>query len=168
MAPRRPWFATRPVEDPRFFEEAPVRLAGSFAIARPAASVWADLTGEGTLGWCRILDAVTWTSARPFGVGTTREVRALKGAVGFRERYFRWEEGRRKSFTVLEATAPLARAFAEDYLVEPSADGAGCVFTWTIAYEPSAIGRAGEPVNRRLLGSLLTDTRRHYGATWLR
>lgn len=163
----RPWFAVRPVDDGRFFEEAPVRLVASFAIARPAAAVWDDLTGDGTLSYCRIIDAITWTSPRPFGVGTTREVRALKGAVGFRERYFRWEEGRRKSFTVLQATAPLARAFAEDYLVEPTGESA-CTFTWTIAYEPSRVGRPGEPINRRLLSSLFTDTRKHYDATWLR
>lgn len=164
----RPWFAVRPVDDGRFFDEAPVRLVGSFAIARPAASVWADLTADGTLSWCRILDEVRWTSSRPFDVGTTREVRALRGAVGFRERYFRWEEGRRKSFTVLESTAPLARAFAEDYLVEPAANGGACTFTWTIAYEPSLAGRPGDALNRRLLSSLFKDTRKHYGAAWLR
>lgn len=169
MALKRPWFEARPVDDARFFEEAPVRLVGQLAIARPAAAVWADLTGDDTLDWCRILDGITWTSPRPFGVGTTREVSSLKGAVGFRERYFRWEEGRRKSFTVLQATAPLVRSFAEDYLVEPSGDGsASCTFTWTIAYEPSAVGRPGDAINRRLLSSLFKDTRKHYGATWLR
>jgi Polyketide cyclase / dehydrase and lipid transport len=167
MAFSRPWFTPRPVDDGRFFEEAPVRLVGQFAIARPAASVWADLTGENPLSWCRVLDRITWTSERPFGVGTTREVVALKGLNVFRERFFRWEEGRRKSFTVVQASAPLVRAFAEDYLVEPVGQGA-CTFTWTIAYEPSLAGRPGDPVNRRLLSSLFTDTRRHYEATWLR
>ena len=165
---KRPWFDARPVDDARFFDAAPVRLAARLAIPRPAASVWADLTGEDTLDWCRVIDAITWTSDRPFGVGTTREVSSLKGAVGFRERYFLWEEGRRKAFTVLEASAPLVTAFAEDYLLEPSADGATCTFTWTVAYEPSALGRPGDPVNRRLLSSMFKDTRRHYGATWLR
>src|SRR3954452_7912619 len=111
---KRPWFDTRPVDE-RFLEEAPVRLVATFAIPRPAASVWADLTGEDPLSWCRILDRVTWTSARPFGVGTTREVVALKGFEVLQERFFRWEEGRRKSFMVVKASAPLARAFAEDY-----------------------------------------------------
>lgn len=167
MAVRRPWFETRPVDDVRFFEEAPVVLAATLAIDRPAASVWADLTGENPLSWCRILDRITWTSPRPFGVGTTREVVALKGLNVFQERFFRWEEGRRKSFTVIKTSAPLVRAFAEDYLVEPTGEGS-CTFTWTITYEPSLAGRAGEPVNRRLLSSLFTDTRKHYNATWLR
>ncbi len=163
---RRPWFNTRPVDE-RFLDEAPVRLSATLAIPRPAAAVWADLTGENPLSWCRILDRVTWTSPRPLGVGTTREVVALKGLNVFHERFFRWEEGRRKSFTVLQASAPLAKAFAEDYLVEPAGDGA-CTFTWTVAYEPSLAGRPGDPVQRRLLSSLFTDTRKHYGATWLR
>jgi hypothetical protein len=164
---RRPWFEPRPVDDGRFFEEAPVRLAATLAIPRPASAVWADLTGENPLSWCRILDRITWTSSLPFGVGTTREVVALKGLNVFRERFFRWDEGRRKSFTVVQASAPLVRAFAEDYLVEPAGEAA-CTFTWTIAYEPSLAGRPGDPVNRRLLSSLFTDTRKHYGATWLR
>jgi hypothetical protein len=170
MALRRPWFTPRPVQDARFFDEAPVRLVAQLAIARPAERVWADLTGEDPLSWCRILDRITWTSERPFGVGTTREVVALRGLNVFQERFFRWEEGRRKSFTVVKASAPLVRAFAEDYLVEPGpgGDGASCTFTWTIAYEPSPAGRPGDPVNRRLLSSLFKDTRRHYDATWLR
>jgi Polyketide cyclase / dehydrase and lipid transport len=167
MALSRPWFEPRPVEDGRFFEEAPVRLVGQFAIARPAEAVWADLTGESPLSWCRVIDRITWTSERPFGVGTTREVVALKGVNVFQERFFRWEEGRRKSFTVVKASAPLVRAFAEDYLVEPAGEGS-CTFTWTIAYEPSAVGRPGDAVNRRLLSSLFKDTRKHYEATWLR
>lgn len=167
MALRRPWFTPRPVDDERFFSEAPVVLAATLAIDRPAAAVWADLTGENPLSWCRILDRITWTSERPFGVGTTREVVALRGLNVFQERFFRWEEGRRKSFTVVKASAPLVRAFAEDYLVEPAGEGR-CTFTWTVAYEPSLAGRPGDPVNRRLLSSLFKDTRTHYDATWLR
>lgn len=164
---KRPWFDVRPVGE-RFFEEAPVRLAASLAIPRPAATVWDDLTGEDPLSWCRILDRVTWTSAPPLGVGSTREVVALKGLNVFQERFFHWEEGRRKSFCVERASAPLAKAFAEDYLVEPAGeDGSSCVFTWTIAYEPTLAGRLNEPVNRRLLSSMFKDTRKHYGATWL-
>lgn len=164
---KRPWFDTRPVDE-RFLEEAPVRLVAVLAIPRPAASVWADLTADDTLAYCRIIDRITWTSERPFGVGTTREVVALRGLNVFQERYFRWEEGRRKSFMVVKASAPLAKAFAEDYLVEPSADGASCTFTWTVAFEPSAVGRPGTPINKRLLSTLFKDTQKHYGATWLR
>jgi hypothetical protein len=159
---RRPWFKNDPVDD-TFFGSAPVRLSDTFAIARPAAEVWDELTADRTLWWCRILDDVTWTSARPFGVGTTRTVRSLRGANTIKEHYFRWEEGRRKSFYVVEASAPLFKRFAEDYLVEPTA-GDSCRFTWTIAYESRPSMRLGRPLNDRILGTLFTDTRKHYDA----
>jgi hypothetical protein len=85
-------------------------------------------------------------------------VRALAGAIVFHERYFRWEEGRRKSFYVVDVSAPLFKRFAEDYVVEPDGESA-CRFTWRFAGVPRLPGP-----NRQLLGSLLRDTRRRYGA----
>jgi hypothetical protein len=155
-----PMFKNQPVDE-TFFGSAPHRLTGVFDVAQPAAAVWAELTEDNTLSWCRILADVSWTSPRPFGVGTTRTVKSLKGANVIHEYFFRWEEGRRKSFYVVESTAPLFKRFAEDYLVEPTSDSA-CRFTWTIAWEPSAIGKPGNALNKRILGSLLADTRKHY------
>jgi hypothetical protein len=157
----RPWFACEPVDE-SFFESAPVRMRARFEVARPAAEVWGELTGERPLYWCRILQRVTWTSPRPFEVGTTREVKALWGANCLREHYFRWEEGRQHSFYVVEATAPLASRFAEDYLVEPTGESS-CRFTWAIAFEPKALALPGLPVTKALLRTLYTDTRDHYG-----
>ena len=159
---KRPWFDARPVDE-RFLQEAPVRLVAVFAIPRPAASVWADLTGEDPLAWCRILKRISWTAPRPLGAGATRTVVALGGAMVMHERYFRWEEGRRKSFFVEESGAPLFRSFAEDYLVEPAGD-AGCSFTWTIAWTPHVATRPADSINKRLLSTLFTDTRKHYSA----
>jgi hypothetical protein len=157
----RPWFACEPVDE-SFFETAPVRMSARFEVAQPAAEVWGELTGERPLHWCRILQDVSWTSPRPFGVGTTREVKAVWGANLLREHYFRWEEGRRHSFYVVEMSAPLARRFAEDYLVEPTGDRS-CRFTWTIAFEPKSLAIPGVPLNKLLLRTLYTDTRDHYG-----
>jgi Polyketide cyclase / dehydrase and lipid transport len=158
---QRPWFRNQPVEE-EFFDTAPFRLVGEFDIPLPAADVWIDLTNENPLAWCRILQRITWTSSRPFGVGTTRTARALGGLNVIRERFFRWEEGSRKSFYVEEASLPLFRRFAEDYLVEPTSE-TSCRFTWTIAAEPRMPARIADPGNRLLLGTLFRDTRRHYG-----
>lgn len=157
----RPWFSCEPVDE-SFLATAPVRMSARFEVARPAAEVWGELTGERPLHWCRILQEVRWTSPRSFAVGTTREVKALWGANVLRERYFRWEEGRRHSFYVVEASAPLASRFAEDYLVEPTGEGS-CRFTWAIAFEPKALALPGLPVTKALLRTLFTDTRDHYG-----
>ena len=159
---KRPWFKNDPVDE-SFFDTAPVRLSDTFAVRKPAADVWNELTADGTLAWCRILDDVRWTSPRPFGVGTTRTVKSLKGANIINEYYFRWEEGRRKSFYVVDASAPMFKCFAEDYLVEPVSDDS-CTFTWSIAYESRRAMKPGRPVNDRILGTLFTDTRKHFGA----
>jgi len=156
-----PWFNCQPVDE-AFFDTAPMRLRAKFEVQLPAATVWEELTSDDALFWCRILQDVTWTSPRLFGVGTTREVKALWGANLLREHYFRWEEGRRHSFYVLESSAPLFRSLAEDYLVEPISE-ATCRFTWTIAAEPKPLARPGGPVNRALLKTLFTDTAAHYG-----
>lgn len=158
---RRPWFTCQPVDE-SFFETAPVRLRAKFDVRLSAAQVWEELTGDDALSWCRILQDVTWTSPRPFGVGTTRAVNALWGANLLKERYFLWEEGRRHSFCLLQSTAPLFRSLAEDYLVEPTSEDA-CRFTWTIALEPTPAGRLSTPLNRMLLKTLFTDTALHYG-----
>jgi Polyketide cyclase / dehydrase and lipid transport len=155
-----PWFKCEPVDE-AFFESAPMLLRAGFEVAKPAAEVWAELTADDALHWCRILNDVSWTSPRPFGVGTTREVKALHGANRLREHYFLWEEGRRHSFYVVEATGPLFKSLAEDYLVEPRGADA-CRFTWTIAVKPTLLGRAGTPINRAILKTLFTDTARHY------
>lgn len=158
---RRRWFPAQPVEK-AFFDAAPLRLTETFDIPRTAAEVWADLTADNPLSWCRFLRNITWTSPRPFGVGTTRTVRTIGNAIVINERFFRWEEGRRKSFYVLESSVPLFRRFAEDYLVEATSETA-CQFTWTIAIEPRPAARSANPVNRLLLSTLFRDTRRHYG-----
>ena len=161
---QRPWFKYDPVDDESFFDSAPFRLQGKFEVARPAAEVWEEIAADGTLWWCRILDDIEWTSPRPFGVGTTRTARALHGLNVLHEKFFIWEEGRRMSFYVLEASAPLARRFAEDYVVEPISDGS-CRFTWTIASEPRWPAlKVLDPGNSRLLKTLFTDTARHYGS----
>jgi hypothetical protein len=158
----RPWFACQPVDE-SFFDRAPVILRASFEIPRPAEEAWAELAAENPLAWCSIIDRIRWTSPRPFGVGTTRTVTSLHGANVLDERFFRWEEGRRKSFCAVRSSGPLFRRFAEDYLVEPVGDSSSRM-TWTIAFEPQPFARLATPINRRILSSLFRDTRKHYAA----
>ena len=159
---RRPRFKADAVDD-TFFDSAQARIQDTFEIARPAVDVWAELTGSNPLSWCRIIDRIEWTSPAPFAVGATRAVHSLKGTNVMNEHFFRWEEGHRKSFYVVDATAPLFQRFAEDYLIEPVGDGA-CRFTWTIAFDPKPAMRPGTAVSKRLLGTLFTDTRKHYAS----
>jgi len=143
------------------FETAPTIFPDAMEIARPAAEVWRELVADGSLGWCRALAGAVWTSPRPYGVGTTRTMR-VAGALIIHETYFRWEEGRRKSFYVVEANLPLFKYFGEDYLVEENGPGA-CRFTWTMAGHSSALGAPGAPILSGLVKSMFSDTRKHFG-----
>ena len=148
--------------DASTFETAPTIFRDVFEIARPASEVWRELTADGTLGWCRVLGGGRWTSPRPFGVGTTRTMR-VAGALVMSEQFFRWEEGRRKSFYVAEANLPLFKYFGEDYLVEETGPNS-CRFTWTMAGESTALGAPGAPLLRGLTRSIFADTRKHFEA----
>lgn len=149
--------------DEGFFASAPERYSDTFAIARPAEQVWADLVSEKPLAWCRGL-SLRWTSERPFGVGTTRQAASLGGMMKLNERYFIWEDGHRQAFYATDVNLPLFKRFAEDYVVEP--DGADrCRLSWTFALEPSALGRPGAPVNGFIFRRMFAETRRHYNAS---
>lgn len=158
---KRPWFSCSPVDE-SFFSTAPGIQTGVFEIDRPADEVWDELVAEHPLSWCRVLgNSIVWTSPKPFGVGTTRKAGALKGLAEIREEYFIWEEGRRQSFYAVQAAAPLFKRFAEDYVVEPRGEDA-CTFTWTIAYEPTLLGKG--PLTKAINNTLFADTRKHFGA----
>lgn len=158
----RPWFACQPVDE-SFFERAPVVLRASFEIPRSAEEAWAELIADDPLAWCSVIDGIRWTSPRPFGVGTTRTVTSLRGLNVLDEHFFRWEEGRRKSFYAVRSSGPLFRRFAEDYLLEPVTERSSQL-TWTVAFEPQPLARLATPINRRILSSLFRDTRKHYAA----
>jgi Polyketide cyclase / dehydrase and lipid transport len=147
--------------DESFFTTAPTRVSQTWSIPRPAAEVWAELTGEQPLHWCRGLN-IKWTSERPFSVGTTRQAKVL-GLLTVKEHFFIWEEGHRYAFHVTEANLPLFRSIAEDYLVEPDG-GDRCRFTWSAAVAPSALGKPGAPANKLLFSSFFKDTARYFGA----
>ena len=148
--------------DEDFLTSAPSRYSETFAISGPAADVWRRLTSDTPLDWFRIL-SVRWTSGRPFGVGTTRQVKVLGAAMKLQEHFFVWEESHRYAFCATEANLPVFRRLAEDYLVEP--DGPDrCRFTWTFAVEPSPLGKPGAPLNGLIFKQLFAETRRRLAA----
>jgi hypothetical protein len=118
------------------------------------------LVRDRPLQWCRGLSA-TWTSPRPFAVGSTRQAKVFGGLLTVQEHFFRWHEGQRYSFYLTEANAPFFKSLAEDYNVEP-VDPNRCSFTWSIALEPTALGKMGGPLNRLLFNSFFADTARYF------
>ena len=125
--------------DADFFTTAPHIFTYEKRFAAPPEKVWESLVSDESLAaWGPSITAVNWLTPRPFGVGTSREVTLAPGVVRVHETFFRWEEGRRYSFTVDHASIPSLRRFAEDYLVEPVGDGQ-TQFTLIVAIEPKPL-----------------------------
>jgi hypothetical protein len=114
--------------------------------------------------WGAGVKSVRWTSSRPFGVGTTREVVLALSAATVRERYFGWDEGRRMSFYAEQINRPGLRRFAEDCEIEATASGSR--FTWTVAFEVqpklAPFARAANPVNRLVIGRIAHDAHSYF------
>lgn len=124
----------------------------------PAArhEVWETLTADDALvSWSPVITTARWTSPRPFGIGTTREV-TLGGALRLDERFYRWEDGNRMTFTVDSASVPGLRRFAEDLTLLSL--GTATRLVWTFALEGNPLLRpalaAASPVNRLVTRSI--------------
>lgn len=148
-----------PTVDEAFLASAPSRFVDAIEITLPAETVWAELTRDWTLDWCRGLK-ITWVSPRPFGVGTKRQAKLL-GLLRVDEEYFIWEEGRRMAFFVTAVRPPAYRRSAEDYLVEPLGPDR-CRFTWTLAFELTLLGKLNSPLTAPVIKRMFADTRRHF------
>jgi hypothetical protein len=149
-----------PAADEAFLASAPSRFVETIEIGLPADTVWAELTRDGTLDWCRGL-AITWLSPRPFGVGTQRQAKLLS-VLTVQEEYFIWEAGHRMAFFVTAVRPAAYRRSAEDYLVEALAPDQ-CRFTWTLAFELTLLGKLNSPLTALIIRRMFTDTRRHFG-----
>jgi uncharacterized protein YndB with AHSA1/START domain len=132
--------------DATFFERAPIVHRYPVEFDVPPERVWQQISSDESLGAWGLGVRLRWLSARPFDVGTTREVVLPARVLTLRERFFRWDEGEGYSFFVESANRPWFVRFAEDYVIEKTARGSR--FTWTIAIE-------GRPLMARILK--LTD-----------
>jgi hypothetical protein len=164
------WYGLEPADD-GLFTSAPHVFRYSKRFAAPVEKVWESLASDESLAaWGATVSAVNWLSPRPFGVGSTREVVLAPGLVRVHERFFRWDEGHRYSFTVFEASLPVFRRFAEDYVVEPEASDDGATrFTWSVAIEPNGAFalpfRLIAPVLKLAFARMAADGARYFAQT---
>lgn len=148
--------------DDTFLDTAPHRYTHIVDIPAPGRQVWDTLAADDALvSWSPVITAATWTSPRPFGIGTTREV-TLGGFLRLQERFYRWDEGARMTFTVDAASVPGLKRFAEDITLLPLATGTRII--WTFAIEGTAALRpllaAASPVNRFVTRTIASGTSR--------
>jgi hypothetical protein len=157
------WYALDPVDDD-FLASAPHVWRYRQHFDATPEQVWESLASDASLSaWGPAITKITWFTPRPFGVGTTREVQT-PGGVKVHERFFRWEEGSRYSFEVYEASMPLFKRFAEDYVLSP--EGNGTAFDWTVAIEAKGVAalpfKVLSPVIKAAFGRMASDGRRYF------
>jgi hypothetical protein len=140
--------------DESFFSSAPHVYRFPVELSVSPERVWESLTSDGSLADWGLGIKLSWTTPRPFGVGTGRRVTMPLGLMTVNERFFIWEEGSRYSFFVETADRPILRRFAEDYVVEKTPTGSR--FIWTIAIEAQPKFRhlvaLGGPLNKLAFG----------------
>ncbi|WP_280260197.1 SRPBCC family protein [Nocardia abscessus] len=146
--------------DDAFLSTAPRRYEHTIDIEAGPDAVWAALTADDALvSWSRVITGMEWTSPRPFGVGATRTV-TLGRLLQLDERFYRWDEGERMTFTVDAASIPGLRRFAEDIVLAPHAGGTR--LAWTFALEGELALRpllaVAGPVNRLVTGTIASGT----------
>jgi Polyketide cyclase / dehydrase and lipid transport len=163
------WFAVNS-SDVGIFASAPHVFRYTKQFAAPPERVWESLISDESLAaWSSTVSSLTWTSGRPFGVGTTREVALAPGLARVHERFFRWDEGRGYAFEVYESNLPVFRRFAEDYALEPVDAGTATRFDWTVAIEPKPAFalpfKPLAPVLKLAFGKMASDGERYFART---
>lgn len=118
----------------------PVSAERAFAVFRDAAA-WPK--------WFGGLDKVQWTSAEPFGVGTTRRV--WLGPLRVDEYFFDWVDNQRFAFYFTATNLPFVKTLVEEYQLDPLGDDR-CCFTYTVAYDPAFPLNMTGPLGRAALG----------------
>ena len=162
------WYSVESAEE-GIFTSAPYVFRYSKIFAAPPETVWESLVSDESLSaWSATVKSLTWSSPRPFGIGTTREVVLAPGLARVHERFIRWDEGRGYAFTVYEASVPALKHFAEDYVLTPEGQDA-TRFDWTVAIEPTKVFAlpfvALAPVLKLAFGRMAADGQRFFART---
>lgn len=104
--------------------------------------------------WAGAIKTVTWTSAKPFEVGTTRDVEIMGGLIAH-EVFFAWEPPHRMGFTFAGTNKPAVTSLGEHYELQPLSGGRSRL-VWRVAYDSRSFMRYLAPLVRpavRLMGA---------------
>lgn len=132
-----------------FIDAARFRYANSVDLAITPEQLFEVLEdADSWPRWAKVITKVTWTSAPPRGVGTTRLVDMRGGLIGDEE-FLLWEPTTRMAFRFNASSEKTVRAFAERYDVERTPQG--CRLTWTLALDVAGPSRFLMPVSKPVM-----------------
>ena len=149
------WFPLQ-VVDLTYAEGAPFCFLNEAELPAPPDRVWAVLADGSTWPrWFKDFVSTSWTSAAPYGVGSTRDVNLKMLSV--RETFLAWEPGRRFAFRIDAITLPLVTAIMEELTLTP-VEGGKTRLRWKASYTPTPLMRVIHPVARAIFGGMFKTT----------
>ncbi len=131
--------------DEHLLEAANARAVAEREMAVSAEQLFATL--EDGSSWTKVsgmIREVTWTSPKPFAVGTTRTVKFVAGAR-IDEVFRAWEPNRRMGFSVTAASVGWLGGLSEDYEITPLSSER-CKLRWVAAASFRGWLRKIEPI----------------------
>ena len=127
-----------------YLDTAPVRGVLTQLIPAGAAATFRAL--EDPESWPQFIGPITeviWTSPKPFGVGTTRDIKGRGTSIS--EEFWGWEDGRSMGFCFTAADVPAFAAFAEEWAVDQLGDDTSRL-TWRYGFETPGRLKVIQPV----------------------
>jgi len=109
------------------------RSTNSVDLAITPAQLWQVLEEAESWPQWSFVKHMSWTSPRPFRVGTTRTIET-RGGVRVVDEVVAWHPEVHLAFRVTASTLADEGASVEEYRIEPTPQG--CRLTWTLAHDP--------------------------------
>lgn len=161
-------YPLEPITDESFFTTAPMRYRIDVNIPVSPEYAWSEFTRQNTLDWCRALKSVVYTSAQPYGVGTTRSIALAPGMATMEENFFIWEEDPqthtyRHAFHGVRGSMPGLKRFGELTEVSPAEHGSRLVWLFGIELGGRALPSwLSSPISNGAFGTVEADTLKHF------
>lgn len=114
-------------------DTARFRTTNSVGLSITPGQLWQVLEDADAWPQWSYVTRMTWTSPRPFRVGTTRAIETRTGGRVIDE-VIAWHPQVHLAFRVNAVSVPPGGASVEELRIEPTPQG--CRLTWTLAHDP--------------------------------
>ena len=109
------------------------RSTNSIDLSITPSQLWQVLADAEAWPQWSYVTSMTWTSPRPFRIGTTRAIETRTGGRVIDE-VIAWHPEAHLAFRVNATSVPAEGGSVEEFRIEPAPQG--CRLTWTMAHDP--------------------------------
>ena len=138
--------------DLNYFDNAAYLFRSRVVIRCTPAQLFASFEdADAWPAWAMPITHVEWTSPKPFGVGTTRNVTMLGNLIGYEE-FLLWEPCTQMAFRFNQVNQQnVLASFGEHYRVTDLGNGT-VELVWTVGMEPLGPGAWFMKISKPLVG----------------